>query len=611
MPDATVAALVSLLVHALAAQQPPAQPPRESFRTGVELVEADVIVTDKQGKPVRGLIREDFEVFEDGKRVEIESFQAVELPEALPMDRTAAPAAVSGAVIHQNLRALEGTIYLIVLDFQTSTAYFNRARKAALALIEQLGPTDQAAMMSTGGQKQYQVEFTTDRSRLVKALERLAVQGQSMEKLPEFIERAAKQLEAIPARRKVMALISEGFNFDPKIAEGPQHWRLWDAARRANLAVYTFDPRFVGSIDGMVEAESVAEWEGMTQADRDSVAGLRIIAANTGGRATVRTNFLAEGAARMVEENRAYYLLRFYSLAPQDGKFHDITVKTRRPDLEVRSRPGFVAAKPTDKKAPPPPPPLATLVGAPIQTHGLDLRVVAVPIPSAARSGSALAIVTEVRGADLAGAPALELAALAVDMHGKVRARDEYSGAVAAASAEGDRWLRIASRLDVPPGRYQLRVAARRTDGNANGSVFVEIEVPKFTGDVSLGGLTVATPGRRGVARADRLGGLHATPVATSDFPGAMPLVAALAVRVSPARSREAVHVLAQLTGPDGVPHDLVNGEREAAPFTGPAGSVIELPLPSLTPGSYRLEIRVRIRSTESSRTLSFTISDR
>ena len=46
--------------------------------------------------------------------------------------------------------------------------------KAALALIGHLGPTDQAAMMSTRGQKQYQVEFTTDRARLAKALVTLA-----------------------------------------------------------------------------------------------------------------------------------------------------------------------------------------------------------------------------------------------------------------------------------------------------------------------------------------------------------------------------------------------------------------------------------------------------
>lgn len=50
---------------------------------------------------------------------------------------------------------------MIVLDFSTAPGVFDRARKAALALINELGPTDQVAMMSTGGQKEYQVEFTT------------------------------------------------------------------------------------------------------------------------------------------------------------------------------------------------------------------------------------------------------------------------------------------------------------------------------------------------------------------------------------------------------------------------------------------------------------------
>ena len=40
------------------------------FKSGVNLVEVDVVVTDKAGQPVRGLRREDFEVTEDGKPVE-------------------------------------------------------------------------------------------------------------------------------------------------------------------------------------------------------------------------------------------------------------------------------------------------------------------------------------------------------------------------------------------------------------------------------------------------------------------------------------------------------------------------------------------------------------
>jgi VWFA-related protein len=54
-----------------ASQQPPA------FPAGVELVRIDVVVVDKDGKPVTGLKAADFEITEGGKPHEIASFEPV------------------------------------------------------------------------------------------------------------------------------------------------------------------------------------------------------------------------------------------------------------------------------------------------------------------------------------------------------------------------------------------------------------------------------------------------------------------------------------------------------------------------------------------------------
>ena len=40
----------------------------------VRVIDVDVIVTDRSGKPVTGLTRGDFELFENGKRKEITNF---------------------------------------------------------------------------------------------------------------------------------------------------------------------------------------------------------------------------------------------------------------------------------------------------------------------------------------------------------------------------------------------------------------------------------------------------------------------------------------------------------------------------------------------------------
>src|SRR4030095_16239304 len=55
--------------------QPPAAPEQPIFRTGINTVRVDVIVTDRQGNPVTDLKLEDFEIQEDGKPQKTETFR--------------------------------------------------------------------------------------------------------------------------------------------------------------------------------------------------------------------------------------------------------------------------------------------------------------------------------------------------------------------------------------------------------------------------------------------------------------------------------------------------------------------------------------------------------
>ena len=86
-----VARVLSTLAWQLssAAQPPPPPPPRNAplnrplprrsatdvFRTGINFVRVDVIVTDQQGNPVADLKQADFEVLEDGKPQTVETFR--------------------------------------------------------------------------------------------------------------------------------------------------------------------------------------------------------------------------------------------------------------------------------------------------------------------------------------------------------------------------------------------------------------------------------------------------------------------------------------------------------------------------------------------------------
>src|SRR6187549_2386601 len=53
------------------------------FRAGVELLQIDVTVLDKNHKPVRGLTKDDFTLLEDGKPQTIDGFAEVIVPAAV------------------------------------------------------------------------------------------------------------------------------------------------------------------------------------------------------------------------------------------------------------------------------------------------------------------------------------------------------------------------------------------------------------------------------------------------------------------------------------------------------------------------------------------------
>src|SRR5216684_1414133 len=59
--------------------QPPGDQPQPVFRTGINFVRVDVIVTDKNGKSVSDLNQTDFEVTEAGKPQAVETFKRVDL----------------------------------------------------------------------------------------------------------------------------------------------------------------------------------------------------------------------------------------------------------------------------------------------------------------------------------------------------------------------------------------------------------------------------------------------------------------------------------------------------------------------------------------------------
>src|SRR5437868_7656526 len=103
-----------LMLLALLAQVPAPQPP-VTFKVEVNYVEIDANVTDAQGKFVRALTKDDFQVLEDGKPQALTVFSMVDIPIERADPPLFAKAAIPPDVV-SNRKPFDGRIFVLVMD---------------------------------------------------------------------------------------------------------------------------------------------------------------------------------------------------------------------------------------------------------------------------------------------------------------------------------------------------------------------------------------------------------------------------------------------------------------------------------------------------------------
>lgn len=168
MRNPGITAITLALTMGVSASARQGERPPQRFGAGVDLVQVDVSVLDKNRRPVRGLDAADFTLLEEGKPRPVAAFTAVELPprgKPPKADWTRdVPADTATNAIPD-----EGRLVIILLDRSIPIGLpALTARKVARAAIEQLGPGDLAAVVYTGsGAPQ---DFTSDRGRLFAAI---------------------------------------------------------------------------------------------------------------------------------------------------------------------------------------------------------------------------------------------------------------------------------------------------------------------------------------------------------------------------------------------------------------------------------------------------------
>jgi VWFA-related protein len=131
---------------------------------------------------------------------------------------------------------------------------------------------------------------------------------------------------------------------------------LLDRANSSNVSFYPVDPRGLAVFDTPIVPRQDVPGPPPPMVplavDRamltTRLTSLRTLADNTDGLAIVDSNDIAGGLKRVVDDLSSYYLLGYYSSSKLDGKFHPISVRVKRPGVQVRARRGYLAATPAD-----------------------------------------------------------------------------------------------------------------------------------------------------------------------------------------------------------------------------------------------------------------------
>ena len=168
---------IAVAATSLWAQQPSV--PSPTVRVSTHMVLVDVVVTDKQGKPVNGLRPEDFVVEENGKVQKISSLTT-------PAENAPAAAPQLPPGIYSNrpeYRSPGGPITVMLLD-ALNTPFTNQgyARRQMLAFVQQqFKPTDRMAVFALTGPLTVLQDLTSDPQVLYAALQRYKPQSQEFE----------------------------------------------------------------------------------------------------------------------------------------------------------------------------------------------------------------------------------------------------------------------------------------------------------------------------------------------------------------------------------------------------------------------------------------------
>ncbi|HSL53868.1 MAG TPA: VWA domain-containing protein [Pyrinomonadaceae bacterium] len=320
----------------------------------------------------------------------------------------------------------------------------------------------------------------------------------------ESLIRSAKNLPG----RKVVFFLSGGFLIENRRgADSLSKLRdITNAAAKSGVVIYSMDTRGLVATLNDISVDKPFDPTGrLSLADHQELTatqdGMHALAVDTGGKAVFNTNDLKQGLAPAIQETSTYYLLAWKPDADSDkrSRFRNLEVKLiSRPDLTVRVRKGYFDLDPT------PPPVVAKEKPTPTKTAPAKLReAIATPYPERGlpillsadyydmpNKGPALSTAIHIPGEFLVFGEqpdgkiqaVIDLSAVYFDEKGVIK--DSFMERIVTTAPTLEKAKTYGNDLmftypaKLPPGLYQVRVAARDDKSGKVGSAHAWIELP-------------------------------------------------------------------------------------------------------------------------------------
>jgi VWFA-related protein len=309
-----------------------AQEPDEVIRTETSLVQLNIGVVDKQGRPITSLTRNDFAVYEDGVKQSIQHFEPVDAPFSL----------------------------VLMLDMSGSTVNFRQQLKlASQRFLDALAPEDRVAVVQFNKDVKSLSGFSTDRQKTAYAIEIASGAGETH--FYEALRYALRELEKEGQRRKAIVVLTDGL--DTRLRNTDR--ATLSKAQTDEEALATIQPHSSADLNSVLAS---ADRLGVTiyplalpsgdpkrlPLQTPNIVGiyaaararLQSLADRTGGRLNEinRLEYMAQLYREVAANLRTLYTVAYQAKGDRlRGKWHEIKVEVTYSDLTARTKPGYFA----------------------------------------------------------------------------------------------------------------------------------------------------------------------------------------------------------------------------------------------------------------------------